>query len=185
MDENFENKAENLSDELNKAAEEGWETVKDQAEEGVQKAEESLETAAEEVKDDFMQASAETWSEVPEATPITSQEPAADRWGSPEPVNAEDPNRWQGQLYTPGSEEPPTKGQKTETPQVVDYVPAKETVSKSTTSPEKKDKFPVWAIILIVVLVLLCLCSVLLIGGLVWAFDGVFSNLTQVLHLMV
>ncbi len=174
MDENLENAAQEFERDLNDAAENAWKPVEDSAEQVQAHIEEAGETAHEqvteaaetveggwsEVKDDFHEASAETWSapETPE-TPVPPQ-PEADRWGAVVNEAADDPGRWNDNLYTPGVEEPAV-----EAPKVVDYV------ATPPAQPEKKDKFPVWAIVLIVLLVLcICIfCPIIILGGSIFA----------------
>jgi len=193
MDENLDNAAQESEHNLNDAAENAWKPVEESAEQAQSHIEEVHEAAQEqvtetaetvegewsEVKDDLRQASAETLS-VPETpqTPIPTQ-PEADRWGAPVNEGADDPGRWNENLYTPGAEEPaPTEAPKVEeAPKVVDYV------ATPPVQPEKKDKFPVWAIVLIVLLVL-CICIALpiaLLAGGVWAL---FRNLTTFLPIL-
>jgi len=184
MDENLDNAAQDFERKLDDAAENAWKPVNDAAEqvngqvadaheaaqEKVEEAAETVQSSWSEVKDEFQQASAESWS-APEApqTPPPPQ-PEADRWGAPVNAGADDPSRWNNDLYTPGADEPTSTATKAEeAPKVVDYVAA------STEKPAKKDSFPVWAIILIVVLVLcLCiLCPLLVLGGAGWR---IFEN---------
>ena len=190
MDENLENAANEFERDLNDAAENVWKPVEESAEqveahieevqeaaqEQVAEAAETVEGGWSEVKDDFQEASAETWSE-PEApeTPIPPQ-PEADRWGAPAAVAADDPGRWNDDLYTPGAEQPePVEATKAEeAPKVVDYV------ATPPAQPEKKDKFPVWAIVLIVLLVL-CLCITLPLLGLGLGLWGLFRNVMSFL----
>lgn len=190
MDENLEKAAQEFERDLNDAAENTWKPVEESAEqvqshieevheagqEQVAEAAETVEGGWGEVKDDFHQASAETWSapETPQ-TPIPPL-PEADRWGAPVKEAVDDPGRWNDNLYTPGTEDPAPTGASVaeDAPKVVDYVatpPAK---------PEKKDKFPVWAIVLIVLLVL-CICiflPILILGGGLLAF---FRNVSSFL----
>ncbi|HOF29154.1 MAG: hypothetical protein KBA05_05495 [Anaerolineaceae bacterium] len=166
MDENLENAAQEFEKDLNNAAEDTWKPVEetsDQAQAHIAEAAETVEGGWSEVKDEFQQASAETWSkpETPQTPP--APQPEADRWGAPETKAADDPNRWTGELYTPEAEPPaPAEAPKAqEAPKVVDYT------ATPPAQPEKKDKFPVWAIVLIVLLVL-CLCvllPILILGG--------------------
>lgn len=190
MDENLENAAQEFERDLNDAAENAWkpveetageaqahiEEVQEAAQEQVAEAAETVEGGWNEVKDDFHQASAETWStpETPQ-TPIPPQ-PEADRWGAPVTAAADDPGRWNDNLYTPGVEEQtPAEAPKTEeAPKVVDYV------ATPPKQPEKKEKFPVWAIVLIVLLVLcICIaCPIIIFGGSIWA---VFKDSVSIL----
>ena len=173
MDENLENAAQEFEKDLNNAAEDTWKPLEETSEQVQGHVEEVHETAQEaaetvqggwsEVKDEFQQASAETWSkpETPQTPP--APQPEADRWGAPETKAADDPNRWTGELYTPEAEPPaPAEAPKAQgAPKVVDYT------ATPPAQPEKKDKFPVWAIVLIVLLVL-CLCvllPILILGG--------------------
>ena len=176
MDENLENAAQKFEHELNEAAENAWKPVEESAEQVQSHAEEVQEAAQEQaaeaaesvegawskVKDEFQEASAETWSEpeVPQ-TPVPPQ-PEADRWGAVANEAADDPGRWNDNLYTPGAEEPAAAE---EAPKVVDYV------ATPPKQPEKKDKFPVWAIVLLVLLILcICIaCPIIILGGSVWA----------------
>lgn len=177
MDENLEKAAQEFEHNLNDAAENTWKPVEDSAgqaeahiEEAQEAAQEQVAEAAEtveggwsEVKDDFHQASAETWSapEIPQ-TPIPPQ-PESDRWGAPVTEAADDPGRWNENLYTPGADAPKAE----EAPKVIDYVG---TPATPVTPPIKKDKFPVWAIVLLVLLVL-CICialPILLVLGFGW-----------------
>ncbi len=93
-----------------------------------------------------------------------------DRWGSPQSSGSDDSSRWYGELYSPGSEQP--AGQSTSTP------PETVVITEPTRTAEaskKNDSFPVWAIVLIVLLVLsLCvLCPVILVlGGVISLFQG-------------
>lgn len=193
MDENLDNAAQESEHDLNDAAENAWkpveksagqmqphiEEVHEAAQEQVTEAAETVEGGWSEVKDDFQQASAETRS-VPETpqTPIPPQ-PEADRWGAPVNEGADDPGRWNGNLYTPGAEEPaPTEAPKVEeAPKVVDYV------ATPPAQPEKKDKFPVWAIVLIVLLVL-CICIFLPIVLLAGGFWAIFGNISAFLPIL-
>ena len=193
MDENLENAAQESEHDLNDAAENAWKPVEESAEQGQSHIEEVHEAAQEqvteaaetveggwsEVKDDFHQASAETRS-VPETpqTPIPPQ-PEADRWGAPVNEGADDPGRWNENLYTPGAEEPaPTEAPKAEeSPKVVDYV------ATPPAQPQKKEKFPVWAIVLIVLLVL-CICIVLPIVLLAGGFWAIFRNINTFLPIL-
>jgi len=195
MDENLENAAQEPERELNDAAENAWKPVEESAEqvqshieevheaaqEQVTEAAETVEGGWSEVKDDFHQASAETLS-VPETpqTPIPPQ-PEADRWGAPVNEGADDPGRWNENLYTPGAEEPaPTEAPKVEeAPKVVDYV------TTPPAQPEKKDKFPVWAIILIVLFVL-CICialPIIILGGSLLAIFGNINTFLPILFI--
>ena len=193
MDENLENVAQEPERELNDAAENAWKPVEESAEQAQPHIEETHEAAQEqvteaaetvegewnEVKDDFQQASAETWSapEIPQSPPPLQSE--VDRWGAPVNEVADESGRWNENLYTPEAEEPaPVEAPKAEeAPKVVDYV------TTPPAQPEKKDKFPVWAIVLIVLLVL-CICIALpiaLLAGGVWAL---FRNLTTFLPIL-
>jgi hypothetical protein len=176
MDDNLENAAQEFERDLNDAAENAWKPVEESAEqvqahieetheaaqEQVAEAAETVEGGWSEVKDDFQEASAETWSapETPQ-TPVPPQ-PEADRWGAVVNEAADDPGRWNDNLYTPGTEEPAPAE---EAPKVVDYV------ATPPAQPEKKDKFPIWAIILIVLLVLcICIaCPIIILGGSIFA----------------
>jgi len=193
MDENLENAAQESEHDLNDAAENAWKPVEESAEqsqshieevheaaqEQVTEAAETVEGGWSEVKDDFHQASAETRS-VPETpqTPIPPQ-PEADRWGAPVNEGADDPGRWNENLYTPGAEEPaPTEAPKAqEAPKVVDYI------ATPPAQPQKKEKFPVWAIVLIVLLVL-CICIVLPIVLLAGGFWAIFRNINAFLPIL-
>ena len=137
---------------------------------------ETPEDAAKSFGDEWQQipsASAEEWSkEVPPA-PVPPEPPTeTDRWGAPQPSAAEDPDRWSGELYTPGTETasavPPTAAAESV---VVDVPPSGASVKAPVS--EKKN-FPVWAIVLIVLLVLLlcCVCPIAI-------FLGVFSAAWQ------
>lgn len=194
MDENLENAAQEFQRDLNNAAENAWKPVEEAAEQAETHIEEAHEAAQEQVaeaaetveggwseaKDDFQQASAETWSapETPQ-TPIPPQ-PEADRWGAPVTEAADDPGRWNDNLYTPGTEEPtPAAAPKAEeAPKVVDYV------ATPPAQPVKKDKFPVWAIILIVLLVL-CICILLPLIGLGLGFWGLMRNVSTFLPMLL
>ena len=193
MDENLNNAAQDSEHDLNDAAENAWkpveesagqvqshiEEVHEAAQEQVTEAAETVEGGWSEVKDDFHQASAETLS-VPETpqTPIPTQ-PEADRWGAPVNEGADDPGRWNENLYTPGAEEPaPTEAPKVEeAPKVVDYV------TTPPAQPERKDKFPVWAIILIVLFVL-CICIALPIIFLGGSLLAIFGNINTFLPIL-
>jgi cobalamin biosynthesis Mg chelatase CobN len=193
MDENLENAAQKFEHDLNNAAENAWKPVEESAEqaqahveetheaaqEQVAEAAESVEANWSEVKDEFHQASAETWSapEIPQ-TP-TPPQPEADRWGAPVTAAADDPGRWNDNLYTPGAEEPaPAEEPKAEeAPKVIDYVATPPT---TPAQPVKKDKFPVWAIVLIVLLVL-CICIALPIILLAGGFLAFFRNISTFL----
>lgn len=193
MDDNLENAAQEFERDLNDAAENAWkpveefaEQVQDHIEEAHEAAQEQVAEAAEiteadwsEVKDEFHQASAETWSapETPE-TPIPPQ-PEADRWGAVVNEAADDPGRWNEDLYTPGAEEAAAaaEAKAEEAPKVVDYV------ATLPAQPVKKDKFPIWAIILIVLLVL-CICillPIIILGGSVLA---IFRNVSSLLPIL-
>ncbi|HPR34746.1 MAG TPA: hypothetical protein PKY64_03660 [Anaerolineaceae bacterium] len=178
MDDNLENAAQEFERDLNDAAENAWKPVEDSAEQ-VAEAAESVEGGWSEVKDDFHQASAETWSapEIPQA-PIPPQ-PEANRWGAPVNEAADDPGRWNDNLYTPGADQPaqgePYVAQ--EAPKVIDYV------ATPPAQPEKKDKFPVWAIVLIVLLVL-CICIALPIILLIVGLGALFTNITAFLPIL-
>lgn len=150
MDDNLENAAQEFERKLDDAAEQINE-ASDAAQHQAEDAAETLEGSWSEVKDEFQKASAETWSapEPAESAPPTQGE--ADRWGSPLEAAADDPDRWSGTLYTPGADEPSGGTKAEEAPKVVDYAAA------TGEKPAKKESFPVWAIVLIVVL-LLCLC---------------------------
>ena len=181
MDENLENAAQEFEDKVNDAAENAWKPVEESAEqvqspieevheaaqEQVAQAAETVQSDWSEVKDEFHKVYAETWStpETPQ-TPVPPQ-PEADRWGAAVTKDADDPGRWNDNLYTPGAEEPaPAEAPKAEeAPKVVDYV------ATPPANPDKKEKFPVWAIILLVLLVLcLCiLCPIIIFGGSIWA----------------
>lgn len=195
MDENLENAAQESEHDLNDAAENAWKPVEESAEQGqshieevheaaqeqVTEAAESVEGEWSEVKDDFQQASAETWSapETPQ-TPIPPQ-PEADRRSAPVNEAADSPGRWNENLYTPGAEEPaPTEAPKVEeAPKVVDYV------TTPPAQPEKKDKFPVWAIVLIVLLVL-CICialPIIILGGSLLAIFGNINTFLPILFI--
>jgi len=195
MDDNLDNAAQESEHNLNDAAENAWkpveesagqvqphiEEVHEAAQEQVTEAAETVEGGWSEVKDDFHQASAETLS-VPETpqTPIPTQ-PEADRWGAPVNEGADDPGRWNENLYTPGAEEPaPTEAPKVEeAPKVVDYV------TTPPAQPEKKDKFPVWAIILIVLFVL-CICialPIIILGGSLLAIFGNINTFLPILFI--
>lgn len=190
MEDDLEKAAQEFEHDLNDAAENAWKPVEESAEQAQSHIEEVSEAAKEQVaeavefvesdwsnvKDEFHKASAETWSapETPQ-TPVPPQ-PQADRWGAPVNEAADDPGRWNDNLYTPGAEEPtPVDAPKAEgAPKVVD--------SKTTppAQPEKKDKFPVWAIILIVLLVL-CICialPIVILGGSLFA---IFNNISSFL----
>jgi len=190
MDENLENAAQEFERDLNDAAENAWKPVEDSAEqvqdhieetheaaqEQVAEAAETVEGGWSEVKDEFHQASAETWRapETPE-TPVPPQ-PEADRWGAVVNEAADDPGRWNDNLYTPGTEEPAPSStiEAEEAPKVVDYV------ATPPAQPDKKEKFPVWAIVLIVLLVLcICIaCPIIILGGSIWA---VFKDTVSIL----
>ncbi len=172
MDDNLENAAQEFERDLNDAAENAWkpvEEVQKAAQEQAAEAAESVEGAWSEVKDEFQEASAETWSEpeVPQ-TPVPPQ-PEADRWGAVVNEAADDPGRWNDNLYTPGVEEPAV-----ETAKVVDYV------ATPPAQPEKKEKFPVWAIVLLVLLVLcICIaCPIIILGGGIFA---IFKDTVSIL----
>ena len=193
MDENLENAAQEFERDLNDAAENAWKPVEESAEQVQSHVEEAHETAQEhvaeaaetvegdwsEVKDEFHQASAETWSapETPQ-TPIPPQ-PEADRWGAPVVDAADDPGRWNDNLYTPGTEEPAAAEapKAEEAPKVVDYV------ATPPAQPVKKDKFPVWAIVLIVLLVLcICIaCPIIILGS---SFFAIFRNTVSILPIL-
>ena len=176
MDDNLENAAQEFERDLNDAAENAWKPVEESAEqvqahieetheaaqEQVSEAAETIEADWSEVKDEFQEASAETWSapETPE-TPVPPQ-PEADRWGAVVNEAADDPGRWNDNLYSPGTEEPAAAE---EAPKVVDYT------ATTPKQPEKKDKFPVWAIVLLVLLVLcICIaCPIIILGGSIFA----------------
>jgi len=176
MDDNLENAAQEFERDLNDAAENAWkpveesteqveahmEEVQEAAQEQAAEAAESVEGAWSEVKDEFQEASAETWSEpeVPQ-TPVPPQT-EADRWGAVVNEAADDPGRWNDNLYTPGAEEPAAAE---EAPKVVDYA------ATPPKQPEKKDKFPVWAIVLLVLLVLcICIaCPIIILGSSIFA----------------
>jgi hypothetical protein len=89
---------------------------------------------------------------------------------------ADDPGRWNDNLYTPGTEEPAPSStiEAEEAPKVVDYV------ATPPAQPDKKEKFPVWAIVLIVLLVLcICIaCPIIILGGSIWA---VFKDTVSIL----
>ena len=190
MDDNLEKAAQEFERDMNDAAENAWKPVEESAEqvqsnveevheaaqEQVAEAAETVESDWSEVKDEFHKASAETWSapETPQ-TPVPPQ-PEADRWGAPVTAAADDPGRWNDNLYTPGAEEPePAAAPKAEeAPKVVDYV------ATPPAQPQKKDKFPVWAIVLIVLLIL-CICialPIIILGGSVLA---IFRNVSSFL----
>lgn len=182
MDENLENAAQEFERKLDDAAENAWKSVKDSAEqiEGeIVDASETVQGGWNEVKDEFHKASAESWSapEVPQ-TPPPPPQPETDRWGSPVNENANDPNRWDGTLYSPGADEPAAAPKVEGAPKVVDYVAA------SSAKPPKKESFPVWAIVLIVVLVLcLCvLCPILFIGGGVLSY---FKDMSSIMPFLM
>ena len=185
MDDNLENAAQEFERDLNDAAENAWKPVEESAEQVQANIEETYEAAREqvaeaaetveggwsEVKDDFQEASVKTWSapETPQ-TPVPPQ-PEADRWGAVVNEAADDPGRWNDNLYTPGAEEPAPAE---EAPKVVDYV------ATPPAQAEKKDKFPVWAIILIVLLVLcICIaCPIIILGGSLFA---IFQDAVSIL----
>jgi hypothetical protein len=127
-----------------------------------------------------VEASADRWSSVaPPAPPQQEYVPReADRWGTPTPV--EDPARWNSYMTTPGAVGPTATGP-TITPQDVIDAPK---VDKAT---KKKDDFPVWAIVLIILLAL-CICVilpvVLVLGGGIAIFRGIFNDLTTLLPLL-
>ncbi|MFZ3071253.1 MAG: hypothetical protein WA110_09070 [Anaerolineaceae bacterium] len=147
----------------------------------------NIENKPEEKAEDSMKVSAEEWSQVPPAEPVSPVPPTeTDRWGAPQPSASEDADRWTGELYTPesepasGSGEPEsgateTKSQKPEEPVIVD-IPSNGSVPPFSTPPaQEKSKFPVWAIVLIVLLVIgLCVaCPLILIfSGLVNWFQS-------------
>ena len=195
MDENLDNAAQESEHNLNDAAENAWKPVEESAEqaqshieevheaaqEQVTEAAETVEGGWSEVKDDFHQTSAETRS-VPETpqTPIPPQ-PEADRWGAPVNEIADESGRWNENLYTPEAEEPaPVEAPKAEeAPKVVDYV------TTPPAQPEKKDKFPVWAIILIVLFVL-CICialPIIILGGSLLAIFGNINTFLPILFI--
>jgi hypothetical protein len=111
-------------------------------------------------------ASAEEWSkEQPSPAEPAKPESETNRWGSPENSGPEDPNRWHGELYSPGADQPAGQGTSTAPETVVITEP-----TSAAEPPKKKEGFPVWAIVLIVLLVLgLCvLCPILVVlGGLI------------------
>lgn len=193
MDENLENAAQEPERDLNNAAENAWKPVEESAEqaqshieevhaaaqEQVTEAAETMEGEWNEVKDDFQQASAEKWS-APE-TEQTSPPPQSetDRWGAPVNEVADESGRWNENLYTPEAEEPaPVEAPKAEeTRKVVDYV------TTPPSQPKKKDKFPVWAIVLVVLLVL-CICIALPIALLAGVLGTFFRNLNTFLPIL-
>jgi hypothetical protein len=93
-----------------------------------------------------------------------------DRWGSPQNSGSDDSSRWHGELYSPESDQSSSQN--------ADRIPETVVITEptsGTTTPKKDDGFPVWAIVLIVLLVLsLCvLCPVILVlGGVISLFQG-------------
>ncbi len=92
--------------------------------------------------EDFMGASAEEWSksEKPSDKPEKKAEPT-NRWGSPLPQNgtASDENRWGAEpIETPARQE----------------------------RPEKQRNGAKWWVIAVIVLVVLCICACVVLGGL-------------------
>jgi len=130
---------------------------------------ETPEDAAKSIGDEWQQipsASAEEWSKDIPATPVPPEVPVeADRWGAPQPAATEDPNRWAGELYTPGAEAPQAVPPERPAESVVVDVPPVGATAQAA-APEKKS-FPVWAIILIVIFVLMlcCVCPIAIILG--------------------
>ena len=126
-------------------------------------------------KNDFpeesFKASAEEWSREEPTSPQSTQNPqGTDRWGSPQDSGSDDPNRWQNVLYSPEADQPSSQGSR-QTPETVVITEPK----TGTTATKKDGDFPVWAIVLIVLLVItLCvLCPVILIlGGVISLFQG-------------
>jgi len=147
-----------------------WKKSRKPLTEQAAEAAESVEGAWSEVKDEFQEASAETWSE-PEVPQTPVPPPTRTPIAGAHVVNeaADDPGRWNDNLYTPGVEEPAV-----ETAKVVDYV------ATPPAQPEKKEKFPVWAIVLLVLLVLcICIaCPIIILGGGIFA---IFKDTVSIL----
>ncbi len=145
---------------------------------------ETPEEAAKSFGDEWQQipsASAEEWSKEIPAAPVPPEVPTeTDRWGAAQPAATDDPGRWSGELYTPGTEAPQEVPPAIPAESVVVDIPPVGTTAQAA-SPEKK-KFPVWAIVLIVILVLLlcCVCPIAIFLGVfrsAWEYSSVLLAL--------
>lgn len=130
MDEQFNNQAQEAGDQLNQAAEQSWQ---------------NLEAAANQAAEQTQAATEQAYQgwQAPQAAPQMPQ------------YAQDDPNRWTGELYTPEVTPPHQAYQQAPGTSYIDAQP----VGMQTPPPiqKEKDKFPVWAIVLIVLLVL-CIC---------------------------
>jgi hypothetical protein len=169
--EQVEETGRNIVDAVENTTENVWETVEDSHDEAGDFVAEGAETVQgtwseiEEVKmdqnDEFMQVSAESWSAEEQPTPVSYSQGETNRWGSPVP--------------------PQETYQAPETP-VGQSIPREEYRSVNTgqvVTPQEKKDFPVWAIVLIILLVL-CLCVilpvVLILGGGIALFRNILEN---------
>ena len=154
-----ENKAENV-----------WETVEDNREEAVDFVAEGAETVQgtwSEIKeekmdqnDEFMQASAESWSAEEQPAPVNYTQGETNRWGSPVPPQ----ETYQAPQAPVETSIPREEYRSVNTSQVV--------------TPQEKKEFPVWAIVLIILLVL-CLCFVIPVILILGGGIAIFRNLIE------
>ncbi|MFZ3151435.1 MAG: hypothetical protein WA116_07105 [Anaerolineaceae bacterium] len=181
MDNNTENKPEEKDEDFTKASAEEWGAKPS--------AKESIQNQAEEATDNFSKANAEEWSKDTQSEAAAMIPPAeADRWGAPQPSASDDSSRWSGELYTPGQEsetgQSDAKTDKTKQPIIVDIPSSGDVPPASGTAAAKKDKFPAWAIVLLVLLVVgLCLIFpfLLVLTGVV----GIFQNSSIILPFLM
>lgn len=185
MDEQLENKAQEVADNMEKAANESWQNVEfaaNQAEENVQSA---VNNAASNMAYNINQSADNAYSfgsapvQPVSNHPITPPQPAPQTY-QPAQYAPNDPRRWSGELYTPEAPTPADQ-QYTQAPQggYIDAQRAGFSAPPPTPVKPKDDKFPVWAIVLIVLLVLLiCIACTLLPFALIgkWVV-GIFSQL--------
>lgn len=138
MDEQFNDKAQEAADQLNQAADQSWQ---------------NLEAAANQAAEQTQAAAQQTQASADQAYQAwQAQQPAAPQMPAYGP---NDPQRWTGELYTPEVTPPSQPYQ--QAPQS-DYIDAQRVGMDGPPPAQKeKDKFPVWAIVLIVLLVL-CIC---------------------------
>lgn len=158
--EHVEETGQDIVDAVENKAENVWETVEDKRDEAEDFVAEGAETVQgtwseiEEVKmdqnDEFMQASAESWSAEEQPTPVNHTQGESNRWGSPVPPQ----ETYQAPQAPAETSIPREEYRSVNTGEVV--------------TPQEKKDFPVWAIVLIILLVL-CLCFVipviLILGG--------------------
>jgi vacuolar-type H+-ATPase subunit H len=174
MDNNLQDSADEFSKDVKNAAEDAWKAVEDAANTAKEKTEDVLKEASKTIEGTWEEArkDVEKASEEVAAAKADLSEPAAEteRWGGATPPSTEDTDRWTGELYTPEQAGP--EEQRGEFKSASSTGPAR---TAATPSAEKKS-FPVWAIVLIVLLVL-CICIglplILIVGGaLNWASNA-------------